>query len=289
LINDERMEVSCRQALVPEMTKRATSLRFNPHLRKTCAAELRRLGQEGKCQLPSGNGRRKPGAMVDCLTDHVDDIQDPACKDATLQVMQTHSADLRAKPGMHDACQQDLQALCPDVALGAGRGHDCLRAKLDQIRSDECKKKVMAVLELDNMFATLNFGVRTHCANEIGMFCPEIHANLQMACLQTHANETGFSRDCATALSTVPVNSTAVKRMRGSLSGLAQPLDKSIEELKNWMRNHGGFAKEHSAILLSGTVGFVAVLTAWISWCLLRRLGSGKSGYTVVVPKDLSS
>lgn len=288
-LHDESMEVSCRQALVPEMTKRATSLRFNPQLRKACAAELRRLGQEGRCLLPNGNGIRKPGAMVDCLTDHVDDIQDPACKDATLQVMQTHSADLRAKPGMHDACRQDLQALCPDVALGAGRGHECLRAKIDQIRSDECREKVKAVLEADNAKATLNFGIRTHCTNEIGMFCPLTRYGEVMVCLQIHANETGFSRECSTALSKVPVNSTAVKRMRGSLSGITQPLDKSIEELRSWLRNHRGFAEEHGVILLSGTVGFVAVLTAWISWCLLRRLWSGKSGYTVVVPKDLSS
>jgi len=173
------------------------------------------------------------------------------------------------------------------IALGAGRGHECLRGKLDQIQSDECKKMVMAVQMADNASATLNFGVRTRCANEAKMFCPDVRPGESrlMVCLGIHRNETGFGEDCKRELSKVKVDSV-VKRMRGS-SG--RPLDKSIEELRKWLESHRGFAEEHAFVLLSGTVGFVAVLTAWVSWCLLRRYGSGKSGYTVVVPKDLSS
>jgi len=289
-VHDESMEIPCRQALMGEQVKRATSLRFNPHLRKTCSNELHRLVQEGKCDAFRQPGGRKPGALVDCLTDHVEEIQDPACKDATLKVMQTHSADLRAKPRMHDACEQDLKALCPNVALGAGRGHECLRGKLGQIRSDECKKLVMAVQLADNSSATINYGVRTRCANEVRMFCPDVTPGESrvMLCLGIHSNETGFGDDCKRELAKVQIDSM-IKRLRGHGGHGKAPLDKRIEELRKWLQRHQGFAEEHGVILLSGTVGFVAVLTAWISWCMLRRYGSGKSGYTVVVPKDLSS
>jgi len=146
----------------------------------------------------------------------------------------------------------------------------------------------MAVQKADNASATLNFGVRTRCANEVKMFCPDVQPGESrvMACLGAHRNETGFGDDCKRALGKVMVDSI-VKRFRGS--SYVKPLDKSIEELRKWLQNHQGFAEEHGVILLGGTVGFVAILTAWISWCLLRRYGSGKSGYTVVVPKDLSS
>ncbi|CAK0840863.1 unnamed protein product, partial [Prorocentrum cordatum] len=61
-MHDDNMEPPCRTALEGEQKKAASSLRYNPQLRKMCSSELTRFRKEGKCSK-----KGKKGGWVDCI------------------------------------------------------------------------------------------------------------------------------------------------------------------------------------------------------------------------------
>jgi len=284
----EEMEVACREALEGEQDKRASSLRFNPLVKKMCSKDLTRLTEEKKCK--ADHGAKRAGTWIDCVTDNVEDIHDTDCKSAVLKVMQMQSADLRAVPRMHTACMEDLRELCPKTAPGGARWHECLRQKVGSVRSGECKELVLKVWRADNNSATLNFKTRKHCANEVVGFCADVQPGESrvLRCLALNSQEAGFGEKCRKSISKMNISSlVGMKSLRTGGHNVMNELEEIIARFRIRDETIG----ENAVLLMFGSVGFVTVVIAWFVWCIfgekLRKIFGGKSGYAVVVPRDL--
>merc|ERR1712066_832957 len=160
------MDARCREALVSEQAKRAKDIGFNPILKRDCEKDLQDFEKKKLCGDMKGQGAR-----INCLTANVKIIQGQECLQAVKKLMQLHSADLRAKPGMQDVCEQDIKELCPGVEPGQGRRHQCLREHNSSIKSQACKAMVEAVMEQEAGSASVNFQVRSLCKSEMAKFC----------------------------------------------------------------------------------------------------------------------
>merc|ERR1712039_839167 len=153
-----------------------------------------------------------------------------------------------------------------------------------QVQNEECKALVLKVQKADNKSATLNFATRKHCKHEVKTFCSDVQSGESriMTCLGLHMNETGFGDQCRHAINkNVNIKSLVKTSLLRGANGV---VEKKMDEIKSWIENHRSFAEEHGMVLLSGTIGFVALLTAWISWCILKGCVFGKSGYAPVLP-----
>jgi hypothetical protein len=289
----EEMEPPCRKALEGEQDKRASSLQFNPLAEKMCSNELARFRKENKCK--AAHGPKTVGIWVDCITDNVEEIKDPDCKGAVLKVMKLQSADLRAVPRMHAACKDDLRELCPETAPGGARWHECLRQKIGSVRSGECRELVLKVWRADNNSAILNFDIQKHCTNEMAGFCADVQAGEArvLTCLAVHANETGFGEKCRIAVAKLNVQGFLQKVTKSLRHSSDHNVVKELEELIARFRIRDEMVGEHAILLMFGSVGFVAVVIAWIAWCIfgekLKKCFCGKSGYAVVVPRNLDN
>jgi len=285
----EEMEPPCREALEGEQKKRAISLSFNPLVKKMCSDELTRFTREKKCK--SVSGPKREGTWIDCITDNVEDIKDTDCKGAVLKVMQVQSSDLRAVPRMHAACMEDLRELCPKTAPGAARWHTCLRQKVGSVQSGECRELVLKVWRADNNSASLNFKTRKNCANEVMGFCADVQSGESrvLKCLTLNMNEAGFGEKCRKAISRM--NITKLHKAPKSFRTGEHSVVKELEELMNRFRIRDEMIEENVVLLMFGSVGFVAIVIAWIVWCIfgekIMKCCCGKTGYAVVVPRDL--
>jgi len=287
----EEMEPPCREALEVEQHKRATSLRFNPLVKKMCSAELTRFTREKKCKVHDARLTKTEGSWIDCITDNVEDIRDTDCKGAVLKVMQLQSGDIRAVPRMHAACKEDLRELCPKTAPGGARWHQCLRLQVEKVRSEECRGLVMKVWRADNNSASLNFETRKSCANEVMGFCSDVQTGegRVLKCLALNRNEAGFGKSCRKAIG--KMNIDKVEKSQKSFRIGEHNVVKELEELMARFRIRDEMIEDNVVLLMFGSAGFVAVVIAWLVWCIfgerLRKCFCSKSGYAVVVPRDL--
>jgi len=272
-MHDPEMDLGCRKELDEEQSWRAKSFDFNPMLKTACKRDVDNLREKGMCGSPSIVGWR-----IHCLTRHTGEIKVPVCTKIVKEVLQRQSADVRAKPGMQAACAADMRNICPNVRPGGARMHNCLRANIAGIKNDVCKSMVQETEHIDKNSASINFGIRKDCHNEMKAFCNDVPAGKSrfLACLAQHINDEGFGDACRKSVSKTDVQAALTKAPKVS----------SVDELKRWLVSHRSFVDRWGGILLVGTVGFVIVLGFVISHCIIQKRFFS-AAYTVVVPKDL--
>ena len=76
------------------------------------------------------------------------------------------STDFRFDKTLHEACKNDQLFLCPNVKLGKGRVHECLRTHMDDL-SEECAKAEFKEIKLEEHDVKWNARVYISCRNEI--------------------------------------------------------------------------------------------------------------------------
>jgi len=269
------MDPSCRVHLVEEEMWRSRGLEFNPALKAQCQSDLRTLLTEQKCGNPGVQGWK-----INCLTRHTEELKAPGCLKSVRETMQRQSADVRAKPGMAQACADDSKELCPGIEAGGARLQTCLREKQAKIKNNVCLSMVQEVETVDKGSASLNYNVRKNCYNERQTFCKGIEAGDSriLACLSSHVKDEGFSTGC--------LQSMNLTSMREALN--KHPLQFGMDTLKEYVENHRSFVDKWGVLLLGGTVGFVIIMGFVISYFIIqKRLWNG--AYSMVVPRDLES
>merc|ERR1711970_1526099 len=103
------MDEHCKAKLDHVRKVQASSIRFNPLLRKSCEEDLKRLQEANKC---SGAEEQLKGRRIDCLTDNRNDINESKCSLALATTLRQQSDDLRSVPQMFKACADDVKTLC---------------------------------------------------------------------------------------------------------------------------------------------------------------------------------
>jgi len=263
------MEATCREHLTEEMEKRTKSLSFNPALKKNCEKDIQALKSKNKCPI-----LHSPGGGINCLTTNLDIVTEPECKKSITDLLRLQSADVRAKPGMQQACATDIAALCKGVAPGGAKLHKCLRNHQKEIKDSKCKAMVQEVEDNDKRSFKINFNVRTHCKNERETFCKDavVGRAQVMTCLALHRNETGFGQECAHALSDSQIKTPLMK----------QQIAAQLENLQGWLLSHRGIIEEWGGVMLGCVVALVAAAAFGISYWILQQRFK-KVGYSVTV------
>jgi len=264
----------CRQHLLVEQRKRASSFDFNPRMKANCGEDLANLVKLGACNRNEGNWQ------LECLTNasHVSAIKNEKCKMAISSAQLRESSDLRAKPGAEKNCEQDIKDLCPGVEPGAGRVQLCLRQHITEIKNPACRKNVEDIQLRDKTHALTNYMVQKQCVNEITAYCKDVEPgdSRLLMCLGNYHKEAGFSVGCKAALATTQMQELMKSPMASKFKADFQSL----------MEKHRGFLDKWGGLLFVGTLGFVSVVAFALAWCLIQRR-MFHVGYSVVVPKDL--
>jgi Golgi apparatus protein 1 len=286
-MHDEGMNTACKEVLLAESKKRAMDYDFNVKLKKACDPVLKTPAAKNlldKCD------RSRENWQTVCLTNNIASITGPgsaACQSEARSVLKLHSSDLRARPGMEGACQQDIERLCDDTEAGAGRWHQCLRKKLNEISDAQCKKMVTKFGTVAGTHATIDYTVRTKCANEMKTFCKDIPAgdSRVMVCLRVKVKEEaeGFSQACSAALGVSATFALPGNNISSRMANFTMTKTDSLNELKKFIYEHEGFTDKWGAGLFVGTACFVAVLAFACSYYILQRKFN-KVMYTVAMP-----
>jgi Golgi apparatus protein 1 len=280
-MHDQGMNTECKTVLLDEAKKRAMDYEFNVKLKRACdpvwplmawreekfGSLVRQVEVEVNCD------RSRENWQTVCLTNNIPSITGPgaaACKSEVRNVLKLQSSDLRARPGMASNCKEDIERLCSDTEAGAGRWHQCLRKRLDNITNPLCKQQVTKFTSVAGSHATIDYTIRTRCASEMNRFCKDTPAGEMrtMICLKVNANKEteGFSQGCKNALAKV-TGQDMIKKM----TNFTKRKHNSLDELKDFIFEHQSFSDKWGAGLLVGTICFVAVLSFCGSYCILRR------------------
>jgi hypothetical protein len=277
------MDSECREALVQEQKKRASSLDFNPSLKSACEKDLEALEAANKCPAATQGAflaySGSHGKRYKCLLKNEAALQDPDCKRLVHEKRRWHSADLRSRPGMEKACKDDLSKLCPDVTPGAHRWHGCLQKKVEQIQNEKCKLMVQDVHKEEAKSAAINFAVRKYCPNERKAFCKDVipGQSRMLTCLRLKEDDPLMGQGCKKALERLEKPKLKEASVWETLS-----FDAKLKELQNWVGQHKSLTDKYGGLLLGGTIGFVSLLTFGLSYLLFRRIRYGKASYAVV-------
>jgi len=286
-IHKSDMEPECKTHLVQLQRSRSQSLRFNPRLAKQCQRELENLQEKhggiGHCREQETYDQEVAltASGINCLTSHADEVRTAKCQKALRDILGLQSNDLRAKPGMAKACQQDIRVLCQDTEAGSGRLHDCLRKNFNRIAQSDCKEMVDDVWKAERNDVVLNPKVRNKCQVEMAVFCPneERGETRVAACLFQHDKLGGFTKGCMDALEDiVPADAFEHgKSMAAAASGTA---------LQDVMMKRN-FWDKWGTVLLGGIAFLLAIWIAAVG-CIIKLLRSRRSFYGVQVdtPED---
>merc|ERR1712178_198143 len=214
------------------------------------------------------------------------------CQSAVLDQLRLQSNDLRAKPGMWEACQPDVETWCSGISPGLGRVHNCLRVHRLRLASPNCSKMVheVATAEAEDITISPKNG---RCRQEREAFCLTVEhgEGRGIHCLQQHLKEDSFSKDCKISLAMLAnmQNSTGsflrnrrpiflkAKRKQVKAEGL-EASDQTISKWSSFQQHEG---------IITGAIGgsLVTLMTlafaAVCYWgCSQRRLKNG--GYEAV-------
>jgi len=283
------MPIQCRDALVNEMRTKAIHLDFNPGLKSACERDLVRLYDTKVCNTSELDSFMPRGAQITCLTDNLAAIKAEGCKSAVRSKLELQSQDLRAKPGFEHHCHADAQRLCSGVEFAAGKLNQCLRSHRNNITNPKCKRMMRKVHAIESQSASLNFRVKRACTNEKRVFCPEVLVgeSRMLLCLLISKDKQGFGDQCRTVLEgTKASKSKLVAAAKNRTEGGV--FNSGVQDLKSFFDSNRGIIEKHGGLVITGAVSFSAVLATIISYCLFRQR-CAKTGYAVVVPRDLES
>ena len=135
----------------------------------------------------------------------VENLHGDDCKSEISRAIQEMSTDFRFDKTLHQACQNDQLFLCPNVKLGKGRVHECLRTHMDDL-SEDCAREEFKEIKLEEHDVKLNARVYTSCRNDIKLGpCKDVERGdgRVLDCLrdQLKDNAEALSLSCKKAIS----------------------------------------------------------------------------------------
>jgi len=277
------MDAGCRQKLVELEELRAKDIRFNPPLAKQCKGDLVNIQMTHptlpECAPNEDDFFALSGLGIRCLTQHRAEVKGVDCKSALLAVLQQQSNDLRAKPGMVQACRQDIKALCPEVSPGSGRLHQCLRENAKKIGSKACVKMVAEVAEAEKEDALISPRIRKECANEMQVYCSSVeHGDARkFACLRLHSRQPEFSAGCRKELTKLGFNTSAA--VAAATIEMAVPEASAV--LQKLLHERNFWDKWGRVVIAGGGALLVAVLMGVVA--IVVHLRRGRPDYGIEV------
>jgi len=277
-LDAQEMTLRCKKRLEALNERGAVDLQLSPFLNQHCSSTLQIFFAQHMCPAAREN---KPTLTEDgarelsCLTQNYEAINAPVCRGRVFQTMKTMVLDYKNKPGMREACEDDVRALCgEDGAEGGDYANtvDCLKDQKDKgaLVGLECALHVRELEVLQGRDWLLNPALKRACSADVQAKCREVkHGESRvLACL--HMNRQHISDSCGAELARVKLPKKVEKQF-------AQ-LEVTVGE-GDWLELRGWMA----LLALSALVGVVVYFAAVH---VRGRSGRNPRNYTVVVGKD---
>lgn len=163
-VNDLRMSVECKNAVLQDMVDSSADVRFSPVITAACQRDR----HARICFLQPRTGRvdhmtLADGTILRCLAERREKLKGH-CQYAVLRQLAIAAKDIRLDPTLHRACHDDQVAFCAQVAPGAGRVQACLRARFDELSTDCKSEEFEREVEVgDKMLWRCNFPCMDGC------------------------------------------------------------------------------------------------------------------------------
>eukprot|EP00971_Amphidinium_carterae_P250590 4974603-Amphidinium_carterae.1 len=210
--DEHDMPTKCASRLGEEVQKRSQSIEFNPLLFEVCAQVLEAFQKKGQCKDFRGNAfvdiaDDTQGAGILCLVRNRADISSPACESQLHELIEMQVMDIRAMPGMYDACHLTIKEFCAAVRYGNGHIQSCLERVQAKLQGG-CRAYVEVFKALKTEDALYNPAVRRYCRNEMQSFCKDVEHGDVLRCLAIHQDKPGFTSLCKKSLVKIHLNTS---------------------------------------------------------------------------------
>lgn len=197
-LEEQRGQLSkpCSAQLFRHEEMLAEDIDFKYPLQRACVTEISIFCAD----TPHGHAR-----VVRCLQDKVEDGEmSDECRAEVKKDELKASHDYRLNYRLQKACSGEVSRLCKKEAASCaeagqeceGRVTDCLRAKLDDIRGEECRKEVFHVVKAQAFDYRLDAQMGAACSGDIASHCKGVQAGKgrMHACLREHWKQ--LSQSC---------------------------------------------------------------------------------------------
>ena len=228
------LDPKCRQAEFIEIIDEGKDYRIANILSLHCKEDH----QKYCAKVKAGNGR-----IHSCMHDHLQQLTKP-CRDASFDDMMIRNMDIRLKPALLAACQEDVRQVCKGTQFGNARVLRCLQ---DNIASTELSASCREHLAKDLAVASSNIQLRkrmeTECKADTGRLCAGKTNEEKQKCLvdnHTKIQAAGCAKEVRRAIRLASLDVRADAR--------AAKACKHDEELYCKINENKGARKDHRCL-----------------------------------------
>jgi len=195
--NEPEFSAECKEEFENMMARRAADFRLDAKLRELCKDDIEEVCGYEKDSLDSIAGY--DGRVIECLQDYKEELQDPACQKRVHKLTTRAASDIRFDRPLADACYEDRQKLCKDVAPGDARVIRCLQDSRTEL-SYECRATLFDQEVRLSEDIDFQYPMKKACGSEIKTFCKDVpHGNARIIqCLANHDADAEMSSECRT-------------------------------------------------------------------------------------------
>ncbi|XP_060516634.1 Golgi apparatus protein 1 [Cylas formicarius] len=112
------------------------------------------------------------------------------------QLFQQHES-IDYDPVLKAACQPDIKKYCNHISAENAQVLECLQTVNSKL-TDKCEKEVFKVKKQEIYDNSVDYALKTMCADAIEQFCPHQDKDNVLECLKKNKNELGFNKKCRT-------------------------------------------------------------------------------------------
>eukprot|EP00899_Mesostigma_viride_P006852 jgi/Mesvir1/16168/Mv08435-RA.1 len=194
-VHEVDMATECKNEIKRDEQRAAEDYRLNYRLNRACDADIDLLCADACSPFM---GQACGGVVLACLIAKQANVTSEACKKEVFEVEKMQVDDFRNNAILREACKEDYETFCSDVAPGEGLGHKCLREHRADL-SEKCRleEDKLAVVQYSDV--RLQPQLHKLCSTELNTFCKDVvpGQGRQFACLLHHINDVEFSSACA--------------------------------------------------------------------------------------------
>ena len=133
--------------------------------------------------LKADSATELEGVVIKCLSKQysVPKRLSDRCAEEIKIIIEESQKDIRQDPVLYQACRDDIDALCNEFVAAEGEDahgkiEECLKIRLNDIRSSKCKREVASLLQEAKVDIEVDPILHQACARDLRHYCPDVPA-----------------------------------------------------------------------------------------------------------------
>jgi len=189
LIDSKHFDHRCRNIVIDRMRTQKSDYRLSPNLEKACSADIPKYCKQF---LKKSEPFEMEGVVIKCLSKQysVPKRLTEKCAAEIKVIIEESQKDVRQNHVLYKACQNDIDSLCSEFQNGDGEDahgkiEECLKNRLNDIRSKKCKREVAELLQETKADIEVDPLLEKACAKDLRQHCPDVPSGdgQRMSCI----------------------------------------------------------------------------------------------------------